>query len=103
MLDGRRRLLSCVAVEPGATVDPSAHVEHSLVAEGARVEADARVIGSVILPGAVIRRGADVVDSIVMGEVGESASLRDSVIGAQGNIAAGVALSGALIPDPSAA
>lgn len=103
MLDGRRRLLSCVGVEPGATVDPSAHIEHSLVAEGARVEADARVIGSVILPGAVIQRGADVVDSIVMGDVGENASLRDSVIGAQGNVAAGVALSGALVPDPSAA
>ena len=103
MLDGRRRLLSCVAVEPGATVDASAHIEHSLVAQGARVDAEATVIGSVILPGAVIHRGAEVVDSIVMGDVGENASLRDSVIGAQGSVAAGAALINALVPDPSAA
>ncbi|MBU3718000.1 MAG: NDP-sugar synthase [Actinobacteria bacterium] len=103
MLDGRRRSLSCVAVEPGATVDSSAHIEHSLVAQGARVDAEATVISSVILPGAVIHRGAEVVDSIVMGDVGENASLRDSVIGAQGTVAAGAALSNALVPDPSAA
>lgn len=103
MLDGRRRSLTCVAVEPGADVDPSSRVEHSLVAKGARVEAGAKVSGSVILPGAVIRRGADVVDSIVMGDIGENATLRTCVIGAQGAVAAGATLIDVLVPDPSAA
>ncbi|MBU3689307.1 MAG: mannose-1-phosphate guanylyltransferase [Acidimicrobiales bacterium mtb01] len=103
MLDGRRRSLVCVAVEPGASVDGSARIEHSLVAKGARVEADAKVVGSVILPGAVVHRGAEVVDSIVMGDIGERAVLRGCVIGASGTVAGGVSVSDALVPDPSAA
>ena len=102
MLDGRRRLLSCQGIESGADVDPSAVVEHSLVARGAKVEAGARILDSVVLAGAIVRRGTTVTDSIVMGDVGEGSSVHDSVIGARGSVPAGATLSQALVPDPAA-
>ena len=102
MLDGRRRLLSCESIESGADVDPSAVVEHSLVARGAKVEAGARILDSVVLAGAIVRRGTTVTDSIVMGDVGEGSSVHDSVIGARGSVPAGATLAQALVPDPAA-
>ena len=57
---------------------------------------------SVILAGAVIREGALVRDSIVMGTVGERATIIDTVVGVAGVIPEGATLEHAFVPDPTA-
>ena len=101
MIDAVRRSASAPAIEPGAKVDPSALVHHSLVSAGALVEAGADIKDSVILAGAIIRQGAVVHGSIVMGEVGNGASITDTMVGATGNVVPGVTLVHALVPDPA--
>jgi mannose-1-phosphate guanylyltransferase len=54
-----------VLMAPGATVDPGATVEESVVGEGARIEAGASVVGSVLLAAAVVERDAKVCRCIV--------------------------------------
>ena len=101
MIDGVRRSASAPAIESGATVDPSAIVRHSLISAGAIVEAGVDIKDSVILAGAIIRQGAVVHGSIVMGEVGNGASITDTMVGATGNVVPGVTLVHALVPDPA--
>ena len=101
MIDAVRRSASAPAIEPGAKVDPSALVRHSLISVGALVEAGADIKDSVILAGAIIRQGAVVRGSIVMGEVGNGASITDTMVGATGNVVPGVTLVHALVPDPA--
>lgn len=101
MIDAVRRSASATAIEPGAKVDPSALVHHSLISAGALVEAGADIKDSVILAGAIIRQGAVVHSSIVMGEVGNGASITDTMVGATGNVVPGVTLVHALVPDPA--
>ncbi|MEI8391470.1 MAG: NDP-sugar synthase [Actinomycetes bacterium] len=101
MIDAVRRSASAPAIEPGAKVDPSALIRHSLVSVGALVEAGAKIEDSVILSGAIIRQGAVVHGSIVMGEVENGASITDTMVGATGNVAPGVTLVHALVPDPA--
>ncbi|WP_420453100.1 sugar phosphate nucleotidyltransferase [Ilumatobacter sp.] len=84
LLGGLRRAESCVAVAPGARVDPGATVSGSLVGEGAVVEAGTTIVDSVILPGAVVGARAQVESSVVMGRVGADATVIDCVIGADG-------------------
>jgi len=101
MIDGVRRSTFAPAIEAGAKVDPSALVRHSLISAGAFVEAGADIKDSVILAGAIIRQGAVVHGSIVMGEVGNGASITDTMVGATGNVVPGVTLVHALVPDPA--
>ncbi len=102
VVTGRRRHDRCVAVDPGANVDPSAAVVDSVVGPRTIVESDARITRSVLIPGAVVRSGAVVTDSVVMGLVGEGALVRSSVLGADGVVAPGDQLVSARCPDPDA-
>jgi mannose-1-phosphate guanylyltransferase len=102
LLHGRRRGLSCAAVEQGAVVAADAVVVDSLVGLGAVVEAGAEVRGSVVLPGAHIASGAHVIDSVVMGRVGSGARLEAGVIGATGEVPAGASMSDVRLPVPDA-
>jgi mannose-1-phosphate guanylyltransferase len=103
MIDGVRRTLRAVAIEEGARVDASARVEHSLVSRGAVVGAGTVVEDSVLLGSAIVEDGATVRGSVVMGRVGRSASITDTVVGAEGRIDDGAVLSHAFVPDPAAA
>ncbi|MEY3034015.1 MAG: hypothetical protein RLZ86_637 [Actinomycetota bacterium] len=101
LLDGRRRLARCDAVAPGADVDPTVRIEHSLVAAGARVGAGSSLRDAIVLPGAEIGDTCEVVGSVVMGRVESGARLIDSVIGADGVVSAGSTLASTSVPDPS--
>jgi mannose-1-phosphate guanylyltransferase len=101
LLDGRRRLARCDAVAPGADVDPTVRIEHSLVAAGARVGAGSSLRDAIVLPGAEIGDGCEVEGSIVMGRVESGARVIDSVIGADGVVSAGSTLASTSVPDPS--
>ena len=57
---------------------------------------------SVLLAGATIGQDVVVEDSVVMGRVGDGASLRRAVIGADGAIEAGRQVDDERAPDPSA-
>lgn len=100
VLAGGRRHDRCVGVHAAAVVDSAASIEHSVVGAGARVGA-ATVTRSVLLPGAVVENGAVVADSVIMGHVGAGAVVRDSVLGADGDVAADEHVSGERRPDPS--
>jgi mannose-1-phosphate guanylyltransferase len=100
LLAGVRRSGTCLAVQAGAEVDPTAVVVDSVVSSGAVIGADASVRGSVVLAGAHIESGADVSDSIVMGRVGVGATLSNGVIGADGVVPDGARLDGVRIPAP---
>lgn len=99
LLDGRRSV-TVPMIDVGADVDARAVVNHSLVSAGASVAAEAQVVDSVILPGAVIGSGAEVRESIVMGAVGATCVVVDSVIGASGSVPAGTVLEHARVPAP---
>ena len=86
LLEGRVRDISYEApwVGPGASVDPAARVERSVViGEGARVGARAELDEAVLLAEAEVREDARVVRSIVgwHAMVGRGAMLVDSVLG----------------------
>jgi mannose-1-phosphate guanylyltransferase len=100
LLDGVRALQLTDAVQAGATIDPSAVIERSVVSAGVAVGARARVVDSVLLPGARIGARAVVEGSIVMGGVGERATASRSVIGADAVLEAGATLLDARLPDP---
>jgi mannose-1-phosphate guanylyltransferase len=85
-------------VAPGATVDATASIQLSLIGAGAVVAERASVIDSVVLPGAEVGREATVERSIVMGRVGPNAVVCDAVIGADGDVPAGVTLVDARLP-----
>jgi mannose-1-phosphate guanylyltransferase len=102
LLAGRRRHERCLGVHPDADVDRDAVVLESVVDAGGTVRAGARVERSVVLPGAVIDAGAVVTDSVVMGQVGERATLHRCVLGAHGAVAPGEHLTDARRPDPDA-
>ena len=98
LIDGTRHLHNCVGVHSGAHVDPTAVVNHSLVAEGVHVGAGASIVDSVLLPGAVVDDSAMVANSVVMGKVGQRASVTRSVLGLHGQVAPGESISDALRP-----
>ncbi len=100
LIAGLRPHDACEAVSAGAHIDPTAHIERSVVATGGTVGADARVYDSVLLPGAVVERGAEVVGSVVLGHVGANAHVVDCVVGADGRVADGARLEGVRLPDP---
>lgn len=88
----------------GATIEPGAVVEHSVVGSGARVEAGAVVRDSVVLAGAVIGAGATVTHSVVGDQavIGRGACLDDlTVLGHGAVVDADTVLSGARVPEPA--
>jgi mannose-1-phosphate guanylyltransferase len=99
---GRRRHDRCVAVHADAQVADDATLTDSIVAAHATVGAGASLVRSVVLSGAVVGAGAVVTDSVVMGEVGERATVSDSVIGADGVVVAGEHVQTERRPDPDA-
>ena len=101
VLDGVRRTSTCLPVQPGADVDVTAEIDHSVVSAPASVGAEAVLRDSVVLPGAVIGAGALVVDSLVMGVVGPGAHIERCVIGADGTVGAGAVLADARVPAES--
>ena len=61
-----------------------------VVGDGAVIEGGTTtVVDSVILPGAFIGKGAQVESSLVMGRVEADATVIESIIGAEGVVAAG--------------
>ncbi|MEY2416575.1 MAG: mannose-phosphate guanylyltransferase [Ilumatobacteraceae bacterium] len=102
LLDGTRPLHTCVAIHEGASVDASAVVTNSMVADGVVVAANAKVSDSVLLPGAVVKARAVVTNSVIMGKIGEGANVADSVLGLHGRVAPGEQLSGEYRPPADA-
>ena len=68
-------------IAAGASVDPTARLEGSLVDDDVVVAGDAVVESSLLLPGARVGRGAHLRSSIVAGDVGDAAMVDRSVIG----------------------
>lgn len=101
LLDGRRRVARCESVADGAEVDPTAEVNHSLVATGAKVGARSVLRDTIVLPGARIGDDCQVTGSIVMGRVESEVNVVDCIIGAEGVVPAGSALESTSLPDPS--
>ena len=60
--------------------------------------AHATVTDSVVLPGAVVGQRAVVANSVIMGKIGEDASVTDSVLGLHGRVDAGEVVSGEFRP-----
>jgi mannose-1-phosphate guanylyltransferase len=90
------------AIDRGAVVAATAHVESSTLAEGVSVDEEAEIVRSVIQRGARIGAKARVSDSIVGpgASVGDGATLEDlTVIGEFESVAAGATLQGARIPE----
>lgn len=99
LLDRVRRHDRCEPIHDAAQVASDAVVERAVIGEHSVVGA-ATIRNSVLLPGAVVDDGAVVTDSVVMGRVGTGAVVHDSVIGADGVVAAGEHLSGERRPAP---
>ncbi|CAN5555505.1 NDP-sugar synthase [soil metagenome] len=90
----------CEPVAPGAAVADTATLDRSLVEAGATVGAQVRLTGSVVLAVAVIADHAVVERSVVMGRIGRSAVVRDSVIGVDGVVADHGEVLDARVPEP---
>lgn len=100
LIAGRRPHDSCEAVAASARIEPDVVISSSIVASKTQIGSGARIERSVILDGAVIGRDAIVTGSVVMGVVGDGASLTESVIGADGVVAAGEYSVDVRRPDP---
>ncbi len=98
----RRPNDTCHAVADGAFVAATATITDSLVAANVMVAAGATVTGSVLLDGARVGQHANVSGSVVMGLVAARATVRRSVIGAEGVVGTGEMLVDAKRPDPGA-
>ncbi len=102
VVDGLRAHDHCDAVHPEADVAADAVVESSVVGARAHVGSGATVRRSVLLPDAVVAAGAVVADSVVMGRVGERATVHHSVVGADGVVAPDEHVDDERRPDPDA-
>lgn len=97
LIDGTRsQIFSSIA--PRCSIDSSASVVHTVIGEGSVVGAQCVVSDSVLLPGARIGQRVRLERCLVMGEVGDDASLTDCVIGADGIVAPGSVLMAEKIP-----
>ena len=97
LIDGTRsQIFSSIA--PRCSIDSSASVVHTVIGEGSVVGAQCVVSDSVLLPGARIGQRVRLERCLVMGEVGDDASLTDCVIGADGMVAPGSVLMAEKIP-----
>ena len=102
LIDGTRsHILSSIA--PHCSIDSSASVVHTVIGEGSTVGAQCVVSDSVLLPGSRIGQRVRLERCLVMGEVGDDASLTDCVIGVDGVVAPGSVLMAEKIPSPELA
>lgn len=102
LIDGTRsHILSSIA--PHCSIDSSASVVHTVIGEGSTVGAQCVVTDSVLLPGSRIGQRVRLERCLVMGEVGDDASLTDCVIGLDGVVAPGSVLKAEKIPSPELA
>ena len=100
LIDGSRsRILSSVGVN--AHVAASASITHSVIGDNCVVEDGCVVSDSVLLPGAHIGARVRLERSLVMGSVGDGASLVDCVVGLDGHVSPNASLIGVKVPDPS--
>jgi mannose-1-phosphate guanylyltransferase len=100
LIDGSRsRILSSVGVN--AHVAASASITHSVIGDNCVVEDGCVVSDSVLLPGAHIGARVRLERSLVMGSVGDGASLVDCVVGLDGHVSPNASLVGVKVPDPS--
>jgi mannose-1-phosphate guanylyltransferase len=93
LLDDGRRPVGSVGAHAAAKVDTTAVVTNSIIGADATVANDATITDSVLLPGAVIDARAVVTNSVVMGRIGEGATVNGCVIGLHGVVAPGEHLS----------
>jgi mannose-1-phosphate guanylyltransferase len=100
LIDGTRSLILS-SVGPNAHVAATASVTRSVIGEGAHVEGGSVLVDSVVLPGAHVGPAVRLERSLVMGTVGEGASLVDCVVGADGVVPARAQLVAAKVPDPA--
>jgi mannose-1-phosphate guanylyltransferase len=89
-----------VLVHEHAHVATTAHIVNSVVGEHCVVGAGATITGSVLISGATVAAGASVEHSIVMGTVGANASVVNSVIGVDGDVAPDAELVSVKLPSP---
>lgn len=102
LIDGTRsKILSSVG--PHCDIDSSASIVHSVVGEGATIGAQCVITESVLLPGARIGHRVRLDRCLVMGAVGDDATLTDCVVGADGIVQPSSVLSGEKIPSPELA
>jgi mannose-1-phosphate guanylyltransferase len=101
LVSGRRPGQTCIGTHPDATLHSSAVVERSVIAADVCLGADVRIIDSVVLDGASVAAGSTVRNSVVMGRIGAGAAVRDSVIGAAGEVADGEEVIDVRRPDPA--
>jgi mannose-1-phosphate guanylyltransferase len=87
-------------VDSSASVATDAVITESVIGAGAVVEAGSRILRSVIFPGAAVGQGSTVTESLVMGRIGSSAQVSESVIGLDGEVASGSTIVGAKVPSP---
>ena len=99
LIDGTRSLIMS-SIGAHAVVSATASISHSVIGEGVVVEDGCVVTDSVLLPGAHIAPRVRLERSMVLGTVGEGASLTDCVIGSDGRVPPGASLTGAKVPDP---
>ncbi|MSO59448.1 MAG: NDP-sugar synthase [Ilumatobacteraceae bacterium] len=100
LIDGSRsRILASIAAQ--AHIAGTAVITRSVVGDGCRIGAGAIISNSVLLPGAVVDDGARVEASIVMGHIGERATVTDCVIGVDGRVDFGTTHVAEKIPDPA--
>lgn len=102
LIDGTRsQILSSVG--PHCSIDSSASVVHSVVGEGASIGAQCVIADSVLLPGARVGNRVRLERCLIMGSIGDDASLSDCVIGEDGAVAPGSVLMAEKIPSPELA
>jgi mannose-1-phosphate guanylyltransferase len=98
LLDGVRRFDHCEPIAPSATVAADATIRNCIVGEHVVVGEGAVVVDSVLLPNARIGAFASIERSLVMGSVGSRARVTDTMVGADGVVAADSVVVGAAIP-----
>lgn len=102
LIDGTRsKILSSVG--PHCAIDSSASIVHSVVGEGTTIGAQCVITESVLLPGARIGNRVRLDRCLVMGAVGDDATLADCVVGADGVVPPSSVMSGEKIPSPELA
>ena len=74
------------AVHESAVIENDVQIVDSVIGADVRIASGATIRGSVLLPGAVVQSGARVEGSLVMGTVGNGASIRQCIVGADGSV-----------------
>lgn len=87
-----------IGVQPGAVLHHSVTVSGSVVSNRVDIGHNAMIVNSVLLDGAVIGSGATVEHSVVMGQIGRGATVKNCVVGADGRVEALATVTDVRIP-----